>query len=227
MKQEEIDVWMQKYPFLKEMRNGLSVAQISEPQRHYDNISTMSPRWATYANIGKTPVEVILASEAYFLRAEGALNGWNMGITAEEAYNKGIEMSLEYWGADAATIAAYQQSMATPSAVEDFNSPPMTNIPVKFGADPATQLEQIITQKWLALYPDGWEAWGDRRRLELPKLYDIMVSDNPDVPVGQIMRRVGYVEFGANKDALQYAIDNLLGGPDVASTRLWWNPPLK
>jgi len=210
------------------MRNGLSVVQISEPQRHYDNISTMSPRWATYANIGKTPVEVILASEAYLLRAEGALKGWSMGITAEEAYNKGIEMSLEYWGADAATIAAYQQSMATPAAVSDFDSPPMTNIPVKFGSDPATQLEQIITQKWLALFPDGWEAWADRRRLELPKLYDIMVSDNPDVPVGQIMRRVGYVpgEMATNKEALDDGIVKL-GGPDKANTRLWWDPPLK
>lgn len=207
------------------MRNGLTVAQISEPQRHYDNLSTMSARWSTPGNEFTTPIEVILASEAYFLRAEGALKGWNMGITAEEAYNKGIEMSLEYWGADAAAIAAYQQSSATPVGVSDFNSPPMTNIPVKFGADAATQLEQIITQKWIAMFPDGWEAWGDLRRLELPKLYPIINSDNPDVPVGHIMRRVGYVpnEFATNQAAVDDAI-NKLGGPDVASTRLWWDP---
>ncbi len=210
------------------MRNGLTVAQISEPQRHYDNLSTMSARWSTPGNESTTPVEIILASEAYFLRAEGALKGWNMGITAEAAYNKGIEMSLEYWGADAATIAAYQQSTATPAPVEDFNSPPMTDIPVKWADNPEDQLEQIITQKWLALFPDGWEAWGDIRRLELPKLYPIMNSDNPDVPVGHIMRRVGYVpnEFATNQKAVDDAIVKL-GGPDKASTRLWWDPPLK
>jgi hypothetical protein len=210
------------------MRNGLTVAQISEPQRHYDNLSTMSARWSTPGNEYTTPIEVILASEAYFLRAEGALKGWNMGITAEEAYNKGIEMSLDYWGADAATIAAYQQSMNTPVGVEDFDSPPMTDIPVKFAADPTTQLEQIITQKWLALFPDGWEAWGDVRRLELPKLYPVMNSDNPDVPPGHIMRRVGYVpaEMSNNAAAVEDAIVKL-GGPDKANTRLWWDPPLK
>jgi len=209
------------------MRNGLTVAQISEPQRHYDNLSTMAERWSTPGNEFTTPIEVILASEAYFLRAEGALKGWNMGITPEEAYNKGIEMSLSYWGADAAAIAAYQQSSATPVGVSDFNSPPMTTIPVKFGASADEQLEQIITQKWIALFPDGWEAWGDIRRLELPNLYPIMNSDNPDVPVGSIMRRVGYVpnEFATNQAAVDDAITKL-GGPDIASTRLWWDPPI-
>jgi hypothetical protein len=208
------------------MRNGLSISQISDSTRHYDKLSTMSARWSTPGNEYSTPIEVMLSSDAYFLRAEGALKGWNMGITAEEAYNKGIEMSLSYWGADAATIAAYQAGTTTPIALDDFNSPPMTTIPVKFGADPATQLEQIMTQKWIALFPDGWESWADVRRTELPKLYPIIVSDNPDVPVDKLMRRVGYVpsELSSNADAVQEAISTMLGGPDNAATRLWWDP---
>jgi len=207
------------------MRNGLSVAQISEEKRHYDMISTMGPAWSTPGNEYITPIDIILASEAYFLRAEGALKGWSMGITAEAAYNKGIEMSLLHWGVDAAAIATYQAGVTTPVALPDFSTPPMTDIAVKWDASPAKQLEQVITQKWLALYPDGWEAWGDRRRLELPKLYDVVVSDNPDVPVGKIMRRVGYVpsELSTNAAAVADAIQKL-GGPDVASTRLWWDP---
>lgn len=211
--------------FYKGMRNGLSVSQISDSTRHYDKISTMSARWSTPGNEYSTPIEVILASEAYFLRAEGALKGWNMGITAAEAYNKGIEMSLSYWGADAAAIAAYQAGTSTPVALPDFTTPPLTDIPVLFSADPAEQLEQIITQKWIALFPDGWEAWADRRRLELPKLYPVIVSDNPDVPIGSIMRRVGYVpnEFSTNQAAVDDAVVKL-GGPDNAATRLWWDP---
>jgi hypothetical protein len=207
------------------MRNGLSIPQISEGHRHYDNLSTMGTRWSTAGNESSTPVEVILASEAYFLRAEGALKGWNMGITEEAAYNKGIEMSLAYWGADAAEITAYQESLATPQALVDFDTPPLSDITVKWSADPAKHLEQIATQKWIALFPDGWEAWADYRRLELPKLYPIIVSDNTDVPVGQLMRRVGYVpsEMSTNTDALNDGIQKL-GGPDIASTRLWWNP---
>jgi hypothetical protein len=185
----------------------------------------MSARWSTPGNQYTTPIEVMLASEAYFLRAEGALKGWSMGITAEEAYNKGIEMSLEYWGADAATISAYQQGTTLPVALADFDTPPMTDIPVKWSADPAKQLEQVMTQKWLALFPDGWEEWADIRRTGLPKLYPIIVSDNPDVPEDAIMRRVGYVpsEITANKAAVDDGIQKL-GGPDKANTRLWWDP---
>ena len=34
------------------------------------------------------------ASEVYFLRAEGALMGWNMGGTPEDLYKKGVETSF-------------------------------------------------------------------------------------------------------------------------------------
>lgn len=208
------------------MRNGLTIAQISDPARHYDNLSTMANRWAIPANQSTTPIEVILASEAYFLRAEGALKGWSMGITAEEGYNKGIEMSLEYWGANPADIATYQQGTSTPVALPDFSTPPMTNIPVKWIAgDPVKQLEQIMTQKWLALFPDGVEAWADYRRTELPKLYPVINSDNPDVPPSAIMRRVGFVpgEYNTNGTELTKGI-TLLGGPDKCNTRMWWDP---
>jgi len=210
------------------MRNGLTIPQISEAARHYDNLSTMGPRWSTPGNEYTTPIEVILASEAWFLRAEGALKGWNMGATAEEAYYNGIEASLSYWGADAAAITAYEAGTTTPVALPDFSTPPMTDIAVKFDTDAAKQLEQIITQKWIALFPDGWEAWGDVRRLELPKLYPIIRSDNPDVDETHIMRRVGFVpsEFATNQAAVDDAITKL-GGPDNAATRLWWDPATK
>jgi len=208
----------------KGMRNGYATAQLADPSRHFDQLSRMADRWGKTENQGTTPIEVILASEAYFLRAEGALKGWNMGITAEEAYNMGITMSLAYWGSDAATIAAYLESMNTPVATND--APPLTDIPVKWVAgDPAKQLEQVMTQKWLALYPDGWEAWGNLRRTGLPKLFPRINSDNPDVPKEALMRRVGYVpsEYSSNLEELNKGI-GLLGGPDKGLTRLWWDP---
>ena len=56
--------------------------------------------WLKYSAATRetTPQEVIYASEAYFLRAEGALNGWNMGGTAQALYEKGIETSLREHG---------------------------------------------------------------------------------------------------------------------------------
>lgn len=185
----------------------------------------MSARWSNTDNQGITPWEVLLASEAYFLRAEGALKGWNMQITAQEAYNKGIEMSLLYWGATPAQVTAYQAGTTTPIALPDFSTPAMSDITAKWSSDGSKNLEQIITQKWIALFPDGVEAWADLRRTEFPKLYPIIHSENPDVPENAIMHRVQYVpdEYNTNAAAIAAGL-TLLGGPDKANTRLWWNP---
>lgn len=44
------------------------------------------------------PMPVMLASEAAFLRAEGALKGWNMGGDAKSFYEQGIRLSFDQWG---------------------------------------------------------------------------------------------------------------------------------
>jgi hypothetical protein len=186
----------------------------------------MGPRWKDPSNSDKLPWEVMQASEAWFLRAEGALNGWNMGgVTAEEAYYKGIETSLKYWGATDEQIAAYKAGTTTPIALPDFDTPPQSDISVAWSADPLRHLEQIHTQKWLALFPDGWEAWSENRRTGFPKLYPVIHSDNPDVPADELMRRIQYPpsEYNVNTKAVEDGISKL-GGPDKASTRLWWNP---
>jgi hypothetical protein len=211
------------------MRNGLSVPEISAPERAYDNLSTLSARWSNNANQGITPWEVMKATEAWFLRAEGALNGWNMGsgVTAESAYNKGIEVSLKFWGKTDAEIAAYQNGTTTPIALPDFNTPPQSDIIVSWtAADPTRHLEQIHTQKWLALYPNGWEAWSETRRTGFPKLYPVIHSDDPEVPPEDMMRRIiyGQNEYNNNHDAVTEAVSSMLGGPDKSTTRLWWNP---
>ena len=57
-------------------------------------------------------------AEAYFLRAEGALRGWNMGGTAQSLYETGIQTSFTYWGAGSA--AAYiLDNTSLPAAYTD------------------------------------------------------------------------------------------------------------
>ena len=41
-------------------------------------------------------------AEVYFLRAEGALRGWNMNGTAKELYEQGVRTSFEYLGVQGA-----------------------------------------------------------------------------------------------------------------------------
>lgn len=170
------------------------------------------------------PIELMNAAEMYFLRAEGALFGWNMGGTAQSLYEDGIRASMmQKTGADGASIDAYIASTNTPIPFE-AGAAAVTDIPVAFGGDTETQLEQIITQKWLAIYPNGWEAWAELRRTGYPRQYARLESQNPDVGVDEIMRRMVYVqsEFDTNGEAVQAGI-GLLSGGDKNNTKLWWD----
>lgn len=223
------------------IRNGLSVAQLGLDPNKAANNSHDGQRWASTnvvdkngntlgsANSIATAQNVMVVAETYFNRAEGAVLGWNMGGTAKDLYNAGILNSLIQWNVtNAGTQSAYINSTKTPVAPGDQqSSPAMTTIPVLFDAsNTATQLEQIATQKWLALYPDGMEAWADYRRSHVLKLYPVVNSDNPDITntSTQWIRRIPFLlsEQQTNGAAVQAAV-SLLGGPDKVTTPLWWD----
>ncbi len=222
------------------MRNGLLPLDMANPLNTADANSRHGERWnsasAALQYLGKNypagqsvPSNVMAAAEAYFLRAEGALLGWNMGGgTAKEYYEAGITASFNQWGiTDPSVIASYINSTNTPIAPGDAqNSPPLSNVPVLFGSTLAVQLEQVTLQKWLALYPDGNEAWADIRRSGKLKLYPVVNSDNPDLPdpTTQRIRRINFMtsEIQTNGSEVQKAIP-LLNGPDKITTPLWWD----
>lgn len=216
-------------------RNGLTATQLTQDINLHDRNSHVGPRWASpnypggTASYLSTPQNVMAAAEAYFLRAEGALLGWNMGGTAKDLYEAGITNSLKQWGiTDAAAVQAYINSTSTPIAPNDYlNSPPVTDIPVKFdAANVSIQNQQIALQKWLGLFPDGMEAWADYRRSRYLKLYPVANSDNPDITntTTQWIRRIPFLlsETQNNKAAVEAAVP-LLGGPDKVTTPLWWD----
>ena len=224
------------------LRNGLTVAQLGDPANDKDKNSHVGQRWSSSGIVNKagvvlgtatslsTPQNVMCAAEAYFLRAEGALLGWNMGGTAKDLYNQGITNSLAQWGVtDNTTVQNYITSTNKPIPPGDFlQSPAMTDIPVLFGSTQAVQLEQIATQKWLALFPDGEEAWADYRRSHVLKLYPVANSDNPDLPdpKTQWIRRVNYLTTEIQNNGNGAEVDKaikLLGGPDKITTPLWWD----
>lgn len=216
------------------LRNGLSTTQLALDVNKVDANSHVGPRWTApqsggIASYYSTPANVMCAAEAWFLRAEGALLGWDMGGTSRELYEAGITNSMKQWGiADNGVIQAYLNGTSAPVAPADYlNSPPLTNVPVKFNtSDPDIQLEQIAIQKWLALFPDGMEAWADFRRSHVLKLYPVANSDNPDItnPAEQWIRRIPFLlsEKQNNGAEVEKAVE-LLGGPDKITTPLWWD----
>jgi hypothetical protein len=220
------------------LRNGIPSAQRDRTVMDANN-SYVGKRWLPPVDGGTNEPDIIMeAAEVFFLRAEGALRGWNMGAgTAMTFYNQGITSSLKFRvpGITDATIAAYVTSTNTPAkpltktgTPDAYNSPPVATIPVIYQAAGSfeTQLEQIITQKWLALFPmNDAEAWAERRRTGYPRGYAIIESTNPDVAKDQLVRRIIYPTqfYSANKVETEKAVATLLGGPDKYSTRLWWD----
>lgn len=189
--------------------------------------SDLAPKFVDVARGGTNPpIEIMNAAEMFFLRAEGALNGWAMGGTAQSLYEDGIRTSMtQKTGADATAIDGYIASTATPVPY-DAGTTAVTDIPVAFAGDVETQLEQIITQKWLAIYPNGWESWAELRRTGYPRQYARVQSENPDVAANEIMRRMIYVqsEFDTNGEAVSAAIASPeLSGGDKNSTKVWWD----
>ncbi|HEY5825488.1 MAG TPA: SusD/RagB family nutrient-binding outer membrane lipoprotein [Cyclobacteriaceae bacterium] len=216
------------------LRNGLTASQLTDDGglNSVEYNSQQGPRWSPPSALGgnanylATPQNVMCTAESFFLRAEGALKGWAMGGTAKELYEAGIKQSFLQWGLTD-DAAAYAASLKVPIAPNDFlNSPPMTNIPVAFGATLAIQEEQIATQKWIALFPEGVEAWADYRRSHKLKLYPVVNSDNPLITntATQWLRRMPFLlsETQTNKAAVEAAVP-LLGGPDNTQTPLWWD----
>jgi hypothetical protein len=214
-------------------RNGLNSMQLANAMNSNAANSHVGPRWTTVASGGiatfeATPLNVMSTAEADFLRAEGAILGWNMGGTAKGFYEKGIRNSMLQWGVTVEAIDAYVNSSKVPVAPQDFlNSPAITNVSVAFHpTSQDIQLEQIAIQKWLAIFPDGKEAWADIRRHKRFKLYQVVNSDNPNITntATQLVRRLPYPdqEYQVNKAEITKGVQ-LLGGPDTHLTRLWWD----
>jgi hypothetical protein len=210
----------------KGLRNGYPRADLGLAENAPNANSNVANNFLP-DNQFSNPFLIMNAAEAHFLKAEGALKGWNMGTgTAKEFYEMGITTSMRQWGiTDAAAITAYINGTTTPIALNDkVKTPALTDVAVKWSDDASKRLEQVITQKWLALYPNGHEAWAEYRRTGFPKLYPRVVSENPDVPANAVVRRTPFTIGESQTNATGLATGKeKLGGTDNAATRLWWN----
>lgn len=183
---------------------------------------------------GDTPLNWMRASEAYFLRAEAALYwGTEYGKgEAEALYKQGIETSFQENGVTS-SVDIYMNSGNKPAANKvisskfGFDYPAPSQVTAKFEGTQEEKLEKIITQKYIALYPNGQEAWTEFRRTGYPKLNPILPGGNHNSNINETrgMRRMNYpVSFNGTDQSHEIYQDalNKLGGPDSPATDLWW-----
>ncbi len=86
------------------------------------------------------------ASETYYMMAEAALRGWNVPMTAEEAYNQGVLTSMEENG------------------VSDEDAQTYLEGPGKFDGS----FEMLYFEQWVSMFKEGIEAWSFYRRTGYP-----------------------------------------------------------
>ena len=196
--------------------------------------------------IGQAPLYFISYAETCFLQAEGAIRGWNMGGEAKDFYEKGIRNAymedpsfLENgWLSAEHNYSEYVDDYLKVDKALDYTQvdpqglgepwPSVTKIGVTWNEadDNETKLEKIITQKYIALFPDSHEAWTELRRTGYPKLFPVLNASDGDgsIKQGEMIRRIPYrytdpVQLGYWEATGLPA----LGGPDVQATRLWWD----
>ena len=171
------------------------------------------------------------AAESYFLRSEGALRGWNMGGDAKTLYNEGIIASFTENGIAAQANTYIANSTDKPAAFTDnvgssnLAAPSTITIAWNDAATTEQKLERIITQKWIAIYPDGPEAWAEFRRTGYPKLFPVAVNNSSGTIDTNIqVRRIVYpeAEYTKNNEGVNSGVAKL-GGQDIGGTKLWWD----
>ena len=193
---------------------------------------------------GYMPFYLMKWAEVDFLRAEGALRGWDMGGSAEFFYNRGID------NADCSDVFeyptdSYEQYLAEYKEVTEAepytyvdpmdysnNIESVTTIGVKWDEtdDQETKLEKIITQKYIAAFPHSYEPWVDLRRTGYPKLFPVLntsLGNDGSLAEGELIRRsrLPNGNTAAGMEDVNNSGIEALGGPDVIATRVFWDIP--
>jgi len=140
---------------------------------------------------------ILQYAEVEFLLAEACLKGY-ITDNPKTHYDKAIKASMDYWG--------------------------VANIPTSFLNNSAISydgtLKQIITQKYFALFMNGFEQWADYRRTSFPVLdKGIEMQNNGVMP-----SRIPYptTESLYNSQSYNAAVAKM--GGDGLNQKMWWMP---
>ena len=161
------------------------------------------------SNEGKeiSPFIVMSAADSHFMIAEAIVKGLASGDAAGH-YQTGLEYAMNLWGA---------------SLTSDFSSSEMGSLT----GSVEEKLEKIATQRWIANYTNGYEAWSIVRDTGYPTSAITTSSDNSIRSLsgemnGGYANRLRYISsaYTSNGDNIQAAVSKQ--GPDVKTTKLWW-----
>jgi hypothetical protein len=203
-------------------------------------VITSKDRYIGFSRLALLPssIQLMTAAEAWFLKAEAALYGWKGAGDAQYNYEKGIYTSFQQYRVTTGYNNYIHNNTSTASSYLDPKNannniykgdPHLSNITIEWDPYASTEkkLERIITQKWIAIFPDGQEAWSEFRRTGYPKLFPVVVNNSGGkISSETFIRRIPFIQFeyATNISGVKRALLSL-NGPDNGGTRLWWDKP--
>jgi hypothetical protein len=203
---------------------GLSSTAAGKAQYSISNQARMGSAFL----VGNRPYEIMTYHEICFLLAEAAQRGWNAGGTAQQWYEKGITASMKWNNIPDPTIAAYilstNENTYGTTVKWGFNSNKTF-----LGKPVDDAMSKIITQKYIAVFPDGgWEAWADHRRLHLPILIPFAAPDPTAITAtdggpGNFVKRITWPAIEAINNKIFYNQAVAQQGADIETTPVWWD----
>ncbi len=145
-------------------------------------------------------------SETVFLKAEAALRGWIAG-DANGLYIEGVQASMDYVGVEATAASDYINGL---SGLTGSNE---------------EQLKQLITQKYIANFPNGSESWADFRRTDYPDISLPLdgVSGSASVAADTWVKRIRYPDNQHNLNSASMPTSQNTIDTDRMDIRLWWD----
>lgn len=179
--------------------------------------------------------KIVTAAEVWFLKAEAAIRGYAGAGDPETNYKNGVKASFEEWGKLSDYNDYINNNVLTEAPYSDpknpdnnipMGNPQLSTITIAWNnADSfERKLERIITQKWIALYPDGNEAWAEQRRTGYPILFKNKINDsNGTISTDAMIRRISVPNKYRNNTLNYSQFLQLLNGPDTGGTKLWWD----
>ncbi len=185
--------------------NGLNAAMLLANTGETNTDAYAEPNRAILAGFD-APMIFQTYGEVALMLAEANVR-WGIGGDAETNYNAGVTAAMQMWELYSA------DAVIDPADIATY----LTNNPY----DPANALEQINTQYWAATFLNEYETFANWRRTGFPVLVPVNFPGNETG--GTIPRRLTYTESEATNNADNYAAAIAAQGPDLLTTRVWWD----
>jgi hypothetical protein len=192
------------------LQKGMPNAAFNSLPADFDSYSEPNPNTILKYN---APLLVFTTAETHLLLAEAAVRGWYTATTAEAEYKSAVTAGMKHW---ALFGSAGIISDARINAYLAAN-------PYKTAGSIEEQIEQISTQKWVALFlEDEYEIFSNWRRTGYPKLTPTNYPGN--LTGGKIPTRFVVPDSEENYNKVNFLESRTRqGGTNTLSSIVWWD----